>query len=63
MSDTYKYPKKAIGGELSKVGRDVNFRVQEKIRWQKNQKKRRIKASRSFKEFIRFRDKHLAKGL
>lgn len=63
MSRTYKYPRESLDEPMTRDEPNANLRIQKKLERKKQQDKQRVKTARSFKEFIRFRDRHLAKGL
>ena len=61
MSRTYKYPRESLEETIIRNEFDVRLRIEERLKQQKNRKKKRIKIARSFRKFISYRDKQRAR--
>lgn len=57
MSRTYKYPRESLDDSITRKEKDAHLRIQRKLEWQKQYKKRKVKANRAFKKYISFRDR------
>ena len=61
MSRTYKYPRESLEDPITRDEFDTNLRIKKRLEKQKHLKKRKIKANRSFKKMISFRDRQRAR--
>ena len=61
MSHTYKYPRGTLDETIVRDGFEVNARIKQKLKRQKQTKRKRKKVATALKKFISFRDKQRAR--